>query len=283
MSRSAIGVGGTVYALVRAAQPLPTVAVTGFAVLLAGVAGNGPGRCVLLAAAVLAGQLTVGWSNDLLDAAADARVGRDSKPLAAGELSPRLVGRCLAGAVLATVALSLATGWRPGLAYLFAVGCGWLYNLWLKGTWLSWLPYSLAFAALAAMTTLALRPPRWPAGWAIAAAVLLGVAGNLTDTLPGLAERHPAGFRGMPDRIGAHRALVSAGVLLVLATGCVAFGPAGEPDWLRWAGWSVEVLLAGAGVRLLWRRAETRAPFYALLAALVVPAAMLIAAGRLTS
>jgi 4-hydroxybenzoate polyprenyltransferase len=281
VTRTGSANAGTVIALARAAHPLPTATVTGFAVLLAAVAGNGPGRCALLAAAVFAGQLTVGWFNDLLDAAADAELGRYSKPLAAGELTPRLVARCLLGAAVATVLLSLAAGWRPGSAYLFGVGCGWLYNTWLKGTWLSWLPYSLGFAALTAMATLALHPARWPAGWAIAAAVLLGAAANLTNTLPELAEQHPARFRGLPDRIGARRSLVLAGVLLVLATGCVALGPAGEPAWLRWPGLTLELLLVGAGVVLLWRRASTRAPFYALVGALVVPTAMLIAAGRL--
>lgn len=266
----------TVLALARAAHPLPTTAVTCIAVLLAVLAGNTPAKCALLAAAVLAGQLTVGWSNDLLDAAADAEVGRYSKPLTTSELSPRLVGRCLLVAVPATVTLSLLAGWRPGLAYLFAVACGWLYNGWLKGTWLSWLPYAMAFAALPTMATLALSPPRWVVG----AAFLLGVAANLTNTLPELAEQHPARFRGLPDRIGARPSLLLAGVLVVLATCWLAAGSSGVPDWLRWTAPVLELLLAGLGSTLLWRRAETRAPFYAMLGGLVVPAAMLIAAGH---
>ena len=272
--------GGTVPALARAAHPLPTAAVTGVSLLLAAVAGNSPGECAVLAAAVLAGQVTVGWSNDLLDAAADAELGRYSKPLTTSELSPRLVGRCLLAAVPVTVLLSLAAGWRPGLVYLSAVGCGWLYNVRLKGTWLSWLPYAVAFAALPAMATLALSPPRWPAGWAIGAAALIGVAANLTNTLPELAVRHPARFRGLPDRIGARPSLLLAGVLLVLAVCWVAAGAAGPPAWLRWTGPAVELLLGCLGIALLWRRAETRAPFYAMLGALVVPAAMVIAAGH---
>jgi 4-hydroxybenzoate polyprenyltransferase len=269
----------TVTALARAAHPLPTAAVTGFSVLLAAVAGNGVRTCLLLAVAVLAGQLTVGWSNDLLDAAADADVGRLSKPLVAGELSPRLVGRWLAGAVAATVLLSMATGWRPGSAYLFAVACGWLYNSRLKGSWLSWLPYSVAFAALPAVATLALPQPRWPAGWAIVAALLLGAAANLTNTLPELAEQHPARFRGLPDRIGGRPSLVLAGLLVGLATGCVAFGPPGGPNGLTWAGLAVEIPLILAGIPLLWRRAASRAPFYAMVAALLVPAGMILFAG----
>lgn len=270
----------TVIALARAAHPLPTAAVTGVSVLLAAVAGNCAGTCVLLAVAVLVGQLTVGWSNDLLDAAADAEVGRFSKPLAAGEVSRQLVGWCLAGAVPATVILSLAVGWRPGSAYLFAVGCGWLYNAWLKGGWLSWLPYSVAFAALPAVATLALPQPRWPAGWAIAAAALLGGAANLTNTLPELAARNPAGYRGLPDRIGSRPSLLLAGALLIVATGCVAFGPAGSPAGRAWLGLSAEIVLVLIGIPLLWRRAASRAPFYAMLGALLVPAVLIVLAGH---
>lgn len=270
----------TVTALARAAHPLPTAAVTGFSVLLAVVAGNGLRTCLLLAAAVLAGQLTVGWSNDLLDAAADAEVGRFSKPLVADELTPRLVGRWLAGAVPATVLLSLAVGWRPGSAYLFAVACGWLYNSWLKGSWLSWLPYSMAFAALPAMATLALPEPRWPAGWAVAAACMLGAAANLTNTLPELAARHPAGFRGLPDRIGGRPSLLLAGTLVAAATGCVAFGPAGGPTGPAWTGLAVETVLVLTGIPLLWRHAASRLPFYAMVTVLLAPAGMIVLAGH---
>lgn len=269
-----------VTALARAAHPLPTAAVTAVSVLLTAVAGNGLSTCVLLAAAVFAGQLTVGWSNDLIDAAADADVGRHSKPLAAGEVSPRLVASCLAGAVVATVVLSLAVGWRPGSAYLFAVVCGWLYNAWLKGTWLSWLPYSVAFAALPAVATLALPRPRWPAGWVVAAACLLGVAANLTNTLPELADQHPHRYRGLPDRIGSRPSLVLAGVLIVLATGSVALGRPGRPGWPSWAALVVTALMVTAGIPLLWRRAASRTPFYAMLAVFPVPAAMLLFAGH---
>jgi 4-hydroxybenzoate polyprenyltransferase len=269
-----------VTALARAAHPLPTAAVTAVSVLLAAVAGNGVSTCVLLAAAVFAGQLTVGWSNDLLDAAADADVGRQSKPLAAGELSARLVGRCLAGAVLTTVVLSLAVGWQPGSAYLFAFGCGWLYNAWLKGTWLSWLPYSVAFAALPAVATLALPRPRWPAGWVVVAACLLGAAANLTNTLPELADQHPRRYRGLPDRIGSRPSLMLAGVLIVLATGWLALGRPGRPGWLSWAALVLTALVVAVGIPLLWRRAASRAPFYAMLAVLPMPAAMLLFAGH---
>ena len=83
------------------------------------------------------------------------------------------------------------------------------------------------------------------------------------------------------DRIGARPSLLLAGVLMVLATCWAAAGSAGTPAWLRWAGPPCELLLAGLGIATLWHRAQTRAPFYAMLVALLVPAAMVIAAGTL--
>ncbi|HYF74117.1 MAG TPA: hypothetical protein VD864_14900, partial [Nocardioides sp.] len=70
--------------LVRAAHAGPAVAVVVLATLLAVAADLSPGTVVLVASAVLAGQLTVGWSNDLLDEARDRAVGRTEKPLVSG-------------------------------------------------------------------------------------------------------------------------------------------------------------------------------------------------------
>ncbi|WP_418607252.1 hypothetical protein [Georgenia sp. SUBG003] len=60
-------------ALARACHPAPTVAVTVLAGLAAVVAGHTAGGVALVALAVLAGQLTIGWSNDLVDRRAGPR------------------------------------------------------------------------------------------------------------------------------------------------------------------------------------------------------------------
>jgi hypothetical protein len=142
------GVLRSASALARSCHPAPSAGVTAFATVLAVTAGNGAGTCALLALAVLAGQLSIGWSNDRLDAARDRAVARTDKPIATGELAHRTVEVAIAVALAACVACSLALGWRAGLLHLAAVSCGWLYNLWLKATWFSWLPYAAAFGAL---------------------------------------------------------------------------------------------------------------------------------------
>ncbi|MYS72309.1 hypothetical protein GTY88_18055, partial [Streptomyces sp. SID5926] len=77
---------GRVVALLRACHPEPTVAVTVFVAVLAVGAGRGPAGSVAVALAVLAGQLSIGWCNDAVDARRDTACRRGDKPVGTGEL-----------------------------------------------------------------------------------------------------------------------------------------------------------------------------------------------------
>ena len=102
------GTGGSrVVDLALACHPAPTVAVTVFAVAMAAGADAPVATTALVGAAVLAGQLSVGWSNDWIDADRDAAVGRTDKPVGAGRLAVRTVR---------TAALSRGGGVRGALA-----------------------------------------------------------------------------------------------------------------------------------------------------------------------
>ena len=76
------------WALVKACHPLPSAAVTTLTTALAATAGVRGSLLVLVAAAVLTGQLCVGWVNDLVDRDRDRAVGRHDKPLASDALAP---------------------------------------------------------------------------------------------------------------------------------------------------------------------------------------------------
>ncbi|MGZ6792345.1 MAG: UbiA family prenyltransferase, partial [Mycobacteriales bacterium] len=71
----------TLLRLVRACPPEPTAAVTALTALLASGVGASPWR---VGAAFLSGQLSVGWSNDWVDAHRDLAVGRADKPVVQG-------------------------------------------------------------------------------------------------------------------------------------------------------------------------------------------------------
>jgi 4-hydroxybenzoate polyprenyltransferase len=240
--------------------------VTVAGTVLAVVAGNPPQTCVLIAAAVLTGQLTVGWTNDRFDFRPDRAMQRRDKPVAAGQIPPAVVDRAIVVAVVLTVGLSLALGWRAGLIQVAAVGCGWLYNFCLKGTWVSWLPYSAGFAALPVVATQARPAHSMPAAWIIAGAALLGVVANLTNTLPDLARRHPSGFRGLPDRVGAHPSLIFALALTEVGVILAAIGPPGPVTPVGRASVGVVSVALTVSGPYLWRAAATRRPFYILMA-----------------
>jgi 4-hydroxybenzoate polyprenyltransferase len=267
-------------ALARASHPGPTVAVTAFSALLAASAGTPLRTGLVLVAAVLAGQLSIGWSNDRMDAARDRAVGRTDKPVAAGAISPGTVDAALAAAVLACIGLSLALGWRAGLTHLAAVACGWIYNAGLKSTVLSWLPYAVAFAALPAVATLALPTPTVPAGWVLVTGALLGCAGHLANAVPDLAEDDRTGVRGLPHRLRARGSLALAGLLLLAASVVVAFGPRRPPLPVSWVGLGVDILLILVALPAALRSPERRLAFHGILAIAGIDLALLLVTGR---
>ena len=271
----------TVVALARCSHFAPTVAVTTFGTLLAFSAGRGAAS-VLVGAAVLAGQLSVGWSNDWIDRHRDRRAGRADKPLVRGDIGDELVIRCAAMALGACVALSLLSGVPAAAAHLTAVAAAWAYNLRVKSTVFSPVPYAVAFALLPAFVTLGANPPVWPPGWALAAGALLGGGAHLANTLPDLSDDAATGVRGLPHLLGPTWSLALAAVLLACGAAAGALGPPGSPAGAQIVALVVSLLgvaaVAGAG---LAGRLRLAFPLTLLTAGAVV-AAFVAAGARLT-
>src|SRR3954447_9256437 len=78
------GVRIRVLELAKACHPQPTVAVTALTTVLFLSAGNTALACLIGALAILTGQLSIGWSNDLTDRGRDVAAHRSDKPLATG-------------------------------------------------------------------------------------------------------------------------------------------------------------------------------------------------------
>ena len=120
--------------LARACHLPPTVAVTALTTALAVAVGNPPWIVVSVALTILAGQLSIGWSNDWIDAGRDRTVGRTDKPVAVGDVTEGQVRVAALSALVLSVPLSIPLGWRALLLHLVAVLSGWTYNLIAKRT-----------------------------------------------------------------------------------------------------------------------------------------------------
>ena len=246
-------------------HPIPSAAVTGISTGLAVLAGLPVGRGALVTAAVFTGQLSIGWSNDYLDAERDRAVRRTDKPLASGAIEPRVGGIAAALALVATAALSVALGWPGGAAALATVLVAWAYNLGLKATVISFLPYAIAFGLAPAVVTLSALTPRWPPAWLLVASALLGTAAHLANALPDLREDVTTGISGLPHRIGARATAFSAAAVLLAASAVILSGPAHQPGAWRWGLFAATVLMTGASAGLAVRNPSSRMFFGAII------------------
>ncbi len=247
--------------LVLASHAAPALVVTALACALSAALGSGAAVVTLVTVAVGTGQLSVGWSNDWIDAPRDLAVHRADKPVVAGLVSARLLRGAAFTALAVCVVASLAVGVVAGAAHLVAVAGAWAYNARLKSTAWSWLPYALSFGLLAVFVVLAAPGPRVPAAWAVVAAALLGTGAHVANTLPDLEDDAATGVRGLPHRLGRRASGVLAPALLTVAVGVVVAGPAGPPAPAAWAGGAVAVVLAVAAGVVSVVRPHSRAPF----------------------
>jgi 4-hydroxybenzoate polyprenyltransferase len=252
-------------ALAQSAHAIPLVAVTGITAGLVALADLPVGRGTLVTATLFTGVLSISWSNDYLDAERDRAVRRPDKPIATGALKRRVAGIAAVVALALTLALSAVVGWPGGAVALATVLGAWAYNLGVKATVLSWLPYAFSFGMLPAVATLSASPPRWPAAWTMTACALVAVAAHLADALPDLGDDVATGIRGLPHRIGARATALTAAAILLTASAVILLGPTGQPGPWRWASFAVTALVSGVAALLAYRDPSSRRFFLAII------------------
>jgi 4-hydroxybenzoate polyprenyltransferase len=267
-----------VRALVLATHPAPALAVTTVATLLALAAGVPAGRVALVCAAVLAGQASIGWSNDWLDADRDRAVARADKPVVQGAVAPSRLRSAALIAVAVAVILSLLLGPVSGMLLLVLVASGWAYNGGLKRTAASVVPYVTGFGALPAGVVAA--APGTPAApwWLVTAGGALGAAAHLANVAPDLEDDLATGVRGLPHRLGARASAVASALLLGGASLVLILGPEGPPTAAGWAGLVLAVpavVIAALAGTPRFRRAA----FPAVMLLTVLDVALLVAGG----
>lgn len=248
------------------------------AVALAIASGRDAAGVAAVGVAILTGQLSVGWLNDVLDADRDRTVERPDKPIAAGVVSRRAVGIATAIAAVLCVPASFLSGPAAGIAHTAAVVSAWTYNLKLKSTPFSVLPYAVSFGLLPAFVILGLPNHPAPAAWLIAAGSLLGSGAHFANVLPDLEDDRVTGIRGLPHRLGARGSRLAATALLLAASIVLAIGPPGPPSAPAWIAMAVAVAVLVGG-HALGRRPESRAVFRSVLIVAVLDVGMLVLSG----
>ncbi len=269
-------------AIVAAAHAGPTIVVVAVTLALAVAAGLPGDRVVIVTAMILAQQLSIGWSNDWLDAERDRDAGRRDKPVARGDAPLRLIaGLAVAAAVLA-LGLSAALGLAAAAAHAVFLASGWLYNAGLKRTLAATACYAVGFGMLPAIVTLADDPARAPAAWAIAMGALLGTAAHFANVLPDLDDDARHGIRSLPHRMGARPSGAVALVALAVAAALGVVGPL--LDGAALGALSIVGAVAGggmlvAGIVVLARAPASRALFRIIMGAALAAVVSLLGAG----
>jgi 4-hydroxybenzoate polyprenyltransferase len=268
----------TLRVLALATHPGPALAVTLVATLLAAAAGVPGGRVALVCAAVLAGQASIGWSNDWLDADRDRAVARADKPVVQGAVQPARLRSAALIAVAVAVLLSLLLGIVPGLLLLALVASGWAYNAGLKRTVLSAVPYVTGFGALPAGVVAAAPGAPGAPWWLLAAGGALGASAHLANVAPDLEDDLATGVRGLPHRLGARLSAVAGALVLGGASVVLVVGPSGRPTAAGWVGLALAV--PAVVVAALAGTARFRRPaFPAVMLLTVVDVVLLLAGG----
>lgn len=264
-------------AVLRAAHPGPALTVTAVAVLLGVAVGLDPVRIVVLAIATALDQLSVGLSNDWIDAERDRATGRRDKPVALGQVSVGVVRAIAIAAAVAAILVTIPLGVLAVAVHIVMLGSAWAYNAGLKRTPISVLPYVVSFGLVPVLVTLALPTPALPAWWAVTAGALLGIAAHFANVLPDVDDDRRTGISGLPHRLPRGASLLLTWGALIAAAIALAFG-IGFAGPLAIAGLALSAAIAAAGLAVSLR-SPSRWGFRLVLVAALLDVALLVIAG----
>ena len=206
---------GPMIGLTRATHFGPTLLVVTISFILAKTQYS-TAASIEIAAAVLAGQCVVGWSNELIDFERDLQAGRSKKPLVAGEISQNALNRGVWIALLAAALLSLVgpLGIKGTLLHALGILSATAYNLKLKSTIFSPLPYLISFGGMP--FTVYFSNGKLPTVWLVLAFLLFATAFHFLNVLKDLEWDLRQSVLGLPQRLGRTPSLAFAAILILV-------------------------------------------------------------------
>jgi len=213
----------TVLGLAKATHFGPTVLVVGIAFGVSRTQfswSDSAWICV----AILFGQFVVGWTNDLVDFPLDKAALRSSKPLVAGMVTEDFLKVCVWVALVGALLASLTSPLRVQGTAIHFLGLlsATAYNLKLKATVFSVVPYMISFGALpwAIYVAAGVRPPLW----LVLAFVLIASAFHFLNVLKDLELDRAQDLMGLPQVLGRNKSIVVAVFLLAFGVIAMALG-----------------------------------------------------------
>jgi 4-hydroxybenzoate polyprenyltransferase len=208
----------------RVLHPFPAGLVSAVAVAIVPFADAEAelGLYIVLGLGMLCYQFSIGVANDLVDAEVDAAT-KPWKPIPRGAVSRRaamVLAVVFAGVgVLVTSGLDLVP-WVIGMAGL---ACGLAYDVQLKRTAWSWLPWAIAFPLIPAWVYTAADawdPLLW---WAFPLGGLLALSLYFANQAPGAENERELGVGGLAQSAGERRSRALAiGLFGLAGSGAVA-------------------------------------------------------------
>lgn len=199
----------TTKALLIASHFIPTMLVSTISFLISLIHFS-PLQSAQIALAIFAGQLVVGWSNDLLDYPLDLAASRTHKPLVAKKITSNFLKKSIYIALITALVLSLLSplGLIGTFIHFLAIFSATLYNLKLKTTVYSPLPYIFSFAALP--WAIFLAADETPPLWLYLAFALFATAFHFLNVLKDLPWDLSQNVLGLPQRIGRKNSIFIA-------------------------------------------------------------------------
>lgn len=198
--------------LLKASHFGPTVLVVSISFLLS-LTQFSVSDSLFIAFAVLLGQFVVGWSNDLIDFPRDKAARRLKKPLVAGTITEATLRISLGIALPSALIVSLMSPLGVGGSAIHFIGLlsATAYNLKLKSTLLSVVPYIVSFGALPWAIYLAAgdRPPTW----IVLGFILFSSAFHFLNVIKDLDADIEHDVMGLPQVLGRTRSIAMAVLL----------------------------------------------------------------------
>lgn len=201
--------------LLKASHFGPTVLVVAITFILS-ITQLSFTEALFVSFAILLGQFVVGWTNDFQDFSKDSAAMRFKKPLVAGTIGLKTLRVSILIALASALIVSLISplGIKGSAIHFIGLLSATAYNLKLKATVISVLPYLVSFGALpwAIFSAAGSNPPIW----IVMAFILFASAFHFLNVLKDLETDVGQDVLGLPQIIGRKNSIAMAVILAVL-------------------------------------------------------------------